>query len=109
MRKILGGLGEIRKPIDLIRQRERRTEAGLFRELAVLKGEKERLTVEKGNWERKIRTIDARLDRIAVRERVLQEAAGNCEEDGGKGPLKAGSNPGLGDGGVAANEITIRY
>lgn len=69
------GVQELRTALGLARRRGPRTEAGIFRELAVLKHERGRLNEEKRAWERKVRLIEARLQEVAAKEAALEREA----------------------------------
>lgn len=79
MRAGLRGLQEICTAIKSGRRSRPRTRDRISSELAHLKREKARLTAERGNWEKKVRLIDARLAQITTTEESLEAALEKAE------------------------------
>ena len=56
-----------------IRHNTRQSRLGMLNNLAQLQREKERITQEKDNWQKKLALIEARLGQIAETENNLQQ------------------------------------
>jgi len=72
----LRGLRNIRTAIKTGQRSRPQAKGGVFNELAHLEQEKIRLTVEKGNWDEKLRLLEDRLAEIARIEESLGLADG---------------------------------